>query len=54
MCGEVQVQDDSPEYPKNNSIPIEQVPSQDFVKAVQAAPPEMEDGDKPQSMSHRR
>ena len=26
MCGEVQVQDDSPECPKENSLPIEQKP----------------------------
>jgi len=40
-CGEVQVQDDLPEFPQDNSIPIEQGPYQDFVEAIQVAPLEM-------------
>jgi len=44
MCGEIQVQDNSPECPKDNSIPIKQESYSDFVEAVQVAPPEMEDG----------
>jgi len=34
MCGEVQAQDDSPECPKDNSIPVEQEPYQDFVEPI--------------------
>jgi len=44
MCGEVQAQDDLPKCLKDNSIPIEQEPYQDFVEAIQAAPPEIGDG----------
>jgi len=44
MCDEIQVQDNSPECPKENSIPIEQESFQDFTEAVQAAPLEIEDG----------
>jgi len=44
MCGEVQAQDDSPECPEDSSIPIEQEPCRYFVDAIQAAPPEIEDG----------
>jgi len=44
MCGEVQAQDDSPDGPEDGLIPIEQEPCRDFVEAIQAAPPEIEDG----------
>ena len=44
MCSKVQAQDDSPECPKDSSIPIEQEPCRDFIEAIQAAPPEIEDG----------
>jgi len=43
-CGEVQAQDDSPECLDDSSIPIEQEPCQDFVEAIQASLPEIEDG----------
>ena len=44
VCGEVQAQDDSPECPEDSSIPIKQKPCRDFVEAIQAASPEIEDG----------
>ena len=44
MCGEFQAQDDSPDGPEDGLIPIEQEPCRDFVEAIQAAPPEIEDG----------
>jgi len=44
MCDEVQAQDDSLKCPKDNSIPIKQEPYQDFVEAIQAAPPKIKDG----------
>jgi len=44
MCGEVQAQDDLLECPKHNTIPIKQEPYQDFVEAIQATPPKIEDG----------
>jgi len=51
---EVQAQDDSPECLKDSSILIEQEPYQDFVKAIQAAPPNIEDGGQATSMSFGR
>ena len=44
VCGEVQAQDDSPECSEDSSIPIKQKPCRDFVEAIQAASPEIEDG----------
>ena len=41
MCGEVQV--DSPKS-LNGDLTLKQEPSQDFVEAIQPAPPEMEEG----------
>ena len=43
MCGEIQAHTNSPKSLKGNSTPIEREPSQNFVKAIQWAPPEMED-----------
>ena len=42
MCSEILV--DSPKS-LNGDLTLEQEPSQDFVEAIQLAPPEMEDGD---------
>jgi len=38
MCGKIQVQDNSPQCPEDNLLPIEQESYQNFVEAVQATP----------------
>ena len=47
MCGEVQAQADSLKSLNSDSATTEQGSSQDFIEAIQSAPPEMEDGGQP-------